>query len=293
MPDDQTPWPNPFSGPPSGLGPFREPMTGSVARLALDFGQSGRAVASAFLVKGRRGRFLATAFHNVSGGVSPGERFARNLRSRPLVLEIWLGDVWVGRFPTSVGGRSLFRVHPDPEVRRRCDVAVLDYPALAACAEVPLPQAFLDAPGINEHPCGPVHGRVEDMFLPAGRDALVLGFPGGRDFAGGPIAVCCQIAAAPDARMPYVLVSGPTSTGCSGAPAVARDFGGYLSLGPGGPRRSHGELAVVDQWLGLYSGRLTRLQDDGARPGTTQIGVVWTAGLVLEIGDAGVPVFCP
>jgi hypothetical protein len=275
------------------FSPGPDPLAGSVARLVLDRGPTARAVATAFLAKGRRGRFLATAFHNLSGGLAPGDRFAQGLPPRALDLEIHLGSLRVGRFASYVGGRSLFRVHPDPEIRRACDVAVLDFTALEACADAPLPGAFLDALGINEQPDGPGYGRVTDMFLPAGRDALVLGFPGGRDFAGTPLAVGCKIAAAPDPTMPYLPISGPTAQGCSGAPAVARDFGGYLALGPGGPQPAGGDLAVVDQWLGLYSGRLTRLRNDGPGPGTIQIGVVWTAGLVLDIGDAGVPDFLP
>jgi hypothetical protein len=266
-------------------------MATSVVRLVLDFGPAGRAVASGFLVMGRRGRFLATAFHNCSGGISPESRFGRERQPRPLSIEFWHDETQVGRFPTYVGGRSLFRVHPDPEVRRGCDVAVFDCDLLASLADPPLPPEFLDLPGINEHPPGSVHGRVEDMFLPSGRDALVLGFPGGRDFAGGPIAAGCKIAAAPKARMPYLLVSGPTSSGCSGAPVLARDFGGYLALGPSGPRPARPDLAVVDQWLGLYSGRLRRLHDDGTRAALTQIGVVWTCGLVLDVGNEGVPDF--
>jgi hypothetical protein len=267
-------------------------MTGSVARLVLDFGPSGRAVASACLVRGRRGRFLATAFHNVSGGVSPEDRFVLGLPPRPLRIEVWLGDLPVGQFVTYAGGQSLFRVHPDPEKRRQCDVAVVDYALLEANAEAPLPRPFLEAVGVNEPLPGPVYGRVEDMFLPSGRDALVLGYPGGRDFAGRPIAACCKIAAIPDAGMPYILVSGPTSSGCSGAPVVARDFGGYFALGPSGPRRIRRELAVADQWLGLYSGRLQRLFSTGQPgPRTTQIGVIWTAAMVLAIGDAGIPDF--
>ncbi|MHC1711390.1 MAG: hypothetical protein AB9872_04480 [Solidesulfovibrio sp.] len=270
----------------------RDPMAGSVVKLVLDFGPSERAVATAFLVKGRYGRFLATAFHNVSGGISPYGRFYHGLPPRLPRIEVWCGDVLVGHFPAYAGGRSLFRVHPDPEVRRQCDVAVVDYALLEANADAPLVASFLEAAGVNEHPVGSVHGRVDDMFLPAGRDALVLGFPGGRDFAGGPIAVCCKIAAAPDVRMPYVLLSGPTCTGCSGAPALARDFGGYFSLGPQGPRRVLRAVPVVDQWLGLYSGRLTRLlQNNQPGPHTIQIGVVWTAASILEIGENGTPDF--
>jgi hypothetical protein len=270
----------------------RDPMAGSVVKLVLDFGPSERAVASGFLVKGRHGRFLATAFHNVSGGISPYGRFFQGLPPRLLQIEVWWDDALVGHFPTYAGGRSLFRVHHDPELRRQCDVAVVDYALLEANADVLLPPSFLEAAGVNEHPVGPVHGRVDDMFLPSGRDALVFGFPGGRDFAGGPIAVCCKIAAVPDARMPYVLLSGPTCTGCSGAVVVARDFGGYFAMGPQGPRRVLRELPVVDQWLGLYSGRLTRLfRNEQPGPRTIQVGVVWTAASILEIGENGTPDF--
>ncbi len=276
---------------PEGPGP--DPACAGVVRLTLDRAGEGRAVATAFLVRGARGRYLATAFHNLSGGLAPWARFGRGLVPGPVSFEAHLGELRIGRFAAYVGGRSLFRVHGDEEVRRGCDVAVLDVAVLEACADGPLPRAFFEAAAINEATGDPAHGRVEDMFLPAGRDALVLGFPGGRDFAGGPLAVGCKIAAVPDPAMPYVPVSGPTSRGCSGAPVVAREFGGYLALGANGPRRARTDLAVVDQWLGLYSGRLTRLRDDGAGPATIQVGVVWTAGLVLEIGADGVPDFLP
>ncbi len=283
----------PQAGPPAALfaGPGPDPAAAGVVRLVLDRGAAGKAVATAFLAWGGRGRFLATAFHNLSGGLTPQERFLGGQPPRPLSFEILLGGASVGRFPAYVGGRSLFRVHPDPEVRRSCDVAVLDFGALEALADAALPGSFLEAAGVNE-PCPrPGHCRVADMFLPAGRGVLVLGFPGGRDYAGGPLAVACALAAAPDPAMPFLPVSGPTDRGCSGAPAVARDFGGYFALDRDGPRRDLAGLAVVDQWLGLYSGRLTRLRFGGEGPATVQVGAVWTAGLVLEIGEAGVPDF--
>ncbi|WP_428565194.1 MAG: hypothetical protein ACP59X_03730 [Solidesulfovibrio sp. DCME] len=273
--------------------PGADPATAGVVRLVLDRGAAGAAVATAFLVAGRRGRFLATAFHNLSGGLTPGERFLRGLPPNPLSFEVHLGAVRVGRFSAYVGGRSLFRVHPDPGLRGGCDVAALDFGVLEAVAGGPLPRAFLEAPAVNEAPAVPGHGQVTDMYLPAGRGVLVLGYPGGRDYAGRPLAVGCALAAAPDPAMPYLAVSGPTSRGCSGAPAVARDFGGYLALGPTGLGRARPGLAVADQWLGLYSGRLTRLGTGGPGPATIQVGVVWTAGVVLETGEDGVPDFLP
>jgi len=267
-----------------------DPLFDSVVRLFLDFGDAGQAVGSAFLVNGRHGRFIATAFHNLSGGISPFDRFHLDFPPRPLSIDVWYGGVRLGRFPTYAGGRSLFSVHPDREMRKQCDVAIIDYALLEANADAGLPRRFLEAKGVNEQSSDATHGYVQDMFLPAGRDALILGFPGGRDFAGRPIAVCCKLAAPPEAEMPYLLVSGPTYSGCSGAVAFARDYGGYFAETRSGLARAMRDHPVVDQWLGLYSGRLTSLRREEAEaPRTTQIGVVWTAGIIQEIGDHGVP----
>ncbi|MTJ80193.1 MAG: hypothetical protein F8N37_04100 [Telmatospirillum sp.] len=273
-----------------------DPLTASVVRLVLHFGPDDRAVATGFLVAGRTGRFVATAFHNLSGGVSPYRRFALLEPPRPLEVEVWQGGDLIARFPTYAGGRSLFRVHRDPVMRAQCDIAAIDYGLLEANrAGGRLPDAFLATPGVNEPRTGPVYGRVRDMFLPAGRDVLVPGYPGGRDYAGRPIAVCCKIAAEPDDAMPFMLLSGPTSSGCSGAPVVARqcllpEGGGYFPAGAAAPARLPGDIRVIDQWLGLYSGRLTSVGHDGDRlPAVTQIGVAWTITLVRATGDDGVP----
>ncbi len=262
-----------------------------VVKLALDFGFKGWAVGTGFLLAGVNGPCVATAFHNCSGGISPMARFKGEARPNPLHIEMFFEGQRVARFAPYGKGCSLFRVHPDMERAGWCDVAVLDLDSLRHVQdENGASSPFWTNPGIYTTfaKCGGGdYALVTDMFLAAGHDALVFGYPGGRDFHESPIGVSCKIAALTEIKEPRLLLSGHTSAGCSGAPVVAREFGGYFSIGSSGLVRRCPDVPLVDQWLGLYSGRLENI---GAGPSArnTQIGVVWSARIVREVADMGV-----
>lgn len=267
-----------------------DPVSSQVVKLVLDFGGKFWAVGAGFIISCPKGRCVATAFHNFSGGLSPMARFQGGEPPRPLTVEAVFEGETVARFRPYSKGRSLFRVHPDALECGNCDVAVVDFDVLAAHAlEGCENSEFWSLPGINVCGNGRRRGyvQVSDMYLSAGHDVLVFGYPGGRDFREGPIGVGCKIAAQAGDDEPCILLSGHTSTGCSGAPAVARGFGGYISLDEEGLVRKQREVPIIDQWLGLYSGRLESV-GSGLGAKKTQIGVVWSSRTVLEVSCDGI-----
>ncbi|MCJ2163436.1 MULTISPECIES: hypothetical protein [unclassified Pseudodesulfovibrio] len=218
-------------------------------------------------------------------------RFKDREAPNPLRIELFYDGHHVASFSPYEKDRSLFRVHPDMEGAGWCDVAVLDLADLRdKKKEEGENSPFWTHPGIDTSAAPPhsaAYALVTDMFLAAGRDALVFGYPGGRDFHEMPIGVGCKIAALTGAKEPGLLLSGHTSAGCSGAPVIARDFGGYHTLESAGLVRKHCEIPLVDQWLGLYSGRLENV-GAGYHDGNTQIGVVWSARIVNEVATTGI-----
>jgi len=275
----------------SGEAPAHcDPVSSQVVKLVLDFG-GGKywAVGAGFMLSGPSGPFMATAFHNFSGGLSPAARFQGRQPPRPLQVELVFEGRTVARFAPYEKGRSLFRVHPHAQICGNCDVAVVDYDDLRAhAAEDGADSRFWELPGINAYGNGNCRGyrQVSDMYLSAGHDVIVFGYPGGRDFREGPIGVGCKIAAQAGQAEPCLLLSGHTSTGCSGAPAVARGFGGYIAMDEGGLVRKERDAPITDQWLGLYSGRLESV-GSGLGAKKTQIGVVWSSHTVMEVAEHG------
>lgn len=262
-----------------------------VVKLILDFGHNSWAVGSGFLLPGMNGTCMATTFHNFSGGISPMARFKDGAMPNPLRIDLFYEGQRMAGFTPYGKDRSLFRVHPDMQASGWCDVAVLDLAELKTEQDEEEKNSnFWTHPGIDVSSApryNADYALVTDMFLAAGHDALVFGYPGGRDFHEMPIGVSCKIAALTEEKEPGLLLSGHTSAGCSGAPVVAREFGGYNSLGPSGLVRKNNSIPLVDQWVGLYSGRLENI-GEGQLAGNTQIGVVWSARTINEVATKGI-----
>lgn len=262
-------------------------VLGCVVQLALNFGQSRWGVGAGFVVAGRNGPFVATAFHNLSGGVSVEERKA-GAYPNPVQVELYYEGREVAKFMPYVRQRSLFRMqdHPEKEKAGWCDVATLSLSTLAEWkTKGDEDEPFWSCPGIGADLESRDYALRDDMFLAAGRDTLVFGYPGGREYFGDPIGVGCKIASC-GGQEPQFLLCGPSSAGCSGAPVVARDFGGYWHKREGILERKSPHVPIVDQWLGLYSGRLESVGSSAERD-STQIGVVWSAQSVQMVAFAG------
>ncbi len=272
--------------------PQADPALSQVVKLILHFGQHKKAVGAGFIFSCGAKTWLATTFHNLSGGISPMARFRDRAQPRPVMVDIVHQGKSVARFSPYAKGKSLFQVHPDPCGIGGCDVATLELETLAEHkTDGAHNTLFWTLPGLDTTTCGAPdcdgYALVSDMFLPTGHDALVFGYPGGYDYRDHPIGVSCKIAAQAGDVEPCLLLSGHTTSGCSGAPVIAREFGGYFSLSSDGLKKRRPDTALVDQWLGLYSGRLENT-GPGQQPHNTQIGVVWSALTAQEVARDGV-----
>ncbi|WP_147820147.1 hypothetical protein [Salidesulfovibrio onnuriiensis] len=266
-----------------------DPAAANVVRLVLTFGDSSQAIGTAFLVSGPDCPHLVTALHNFTGGVSAMARKRGDRAPRKVLVTMYHGPDKVAAFSPYQGTQGIFRMHPRPEENDWCDIASVSCDALREwAAPEALDHPFWELAGIDMPHTEKGYAQVEDMYLPTGKGALLFGFPGGRDYREHPIGVSCALAAGLP-RESYILLSGHMHAGCSGAPVVAREFGGYFALREDGPVRTLRDTPVVDQWLGLYSGRLLDMGAPGLASAETQVGVVWTPELVREVVDRGVP----
>lgn len=273
---------------------FKDPVSACIVKLILTLEPNLWAVGTGFVLSDPDGPCLATAFHNLSGGISSRTRFGAQIPPRPVLVEVMYAGETVARFMPYADGRSLFRVHKNLLTRSvddQWDVAIMDMDRLRGyMTDRADTNPLWEQRGINEMhaDCEDAYVQVEDMFLPAGRSALVFGFPGGRDFSGQPIAVSGSIAAHGGDTAPYLLLSGHTSAGCSGGPVVAREFGGYFRHEKECLIRHTPSAPLVDQWIGLYSGRLEPAATDNGPQEITQVGVVWSAQTVRSVVQYGV-----
>lgn len=297
---------------------FYDPIADATVKLvAYDSGGAANGkVASGFIVEGNKGRFLITNYH-VLLGISPKARFENANPKFESEIEVWHGGVPIGRLRPGVCQEYL--VHPNFR-QILCDIAAvpidLFYPS--PLAKKGLGPNFLfegradgfhlvdSLNGIHKREIniGVFHHQcVEDMFLPIGRDATVFGYPGAYEFNFSPIGVNTKIASDAYGDEPSLLLSGPVYKGCSGAPVSARSIGGYQAfrernqLGLGGSESlvyaieiEYGAVALADQILGIYSGRLSAKDDEPnvAIDGGLGIGQVWKWRLVLEVMEEGI-----
>jgi len=276
---------------------FKDPVSACIVKLILTLEPNLWAVGTGFVLSGPEGPCLATAFHNLSGGISAQARFGAHIPPRPVLVDVVYAGESVAHFMPYADGKSLFRVHKNLMTRSgdyQCDVAVMDMALLRShITDKADDNPLWEQKGIcaMHADCADAYVQGEDMFLPAGRSVLVFGFPGGRDFNGQPIAVSGSIAAHDGDTAPYLLLSGHTSAGCSGGPVVAREFGGYFRHEKECLIRHTPSAPLVDQWIGLYSGRLEPAANATANKGPqeiTQVGVVWSAQTVRSVVQFGV-----
>ncbi|MFK4765230.1 hypothetical protein ACI3L3_10690 [Desulfobaculum sp. SPO524] len=278
------------SGQPSRAASSDDPARDSVVRIILNLGDAGHAVGSGFVVAGPGGPSVITAFHSLSGGVCLRERLRAKTMPPPMRGSIRHGAEVIAEFPLYQRGISIFLRHPAPERANWCDVACIPFDTLTLYAVGASRAArFWSLPGIDLPRVDDGATLVDDMAVPVGKPVLLYGYPGGRDFWGAPIGVSATIAAHAPERS-FLLISGDMDMGCSGAPAMAREFGGYMRSAQDGPQHVASRTPIVDQWLGMYSGRLYAV--DAARQVTqheTSVGVVWTPETIRDVITDGVP----
>ena len=296
---------------------FNDPVMQRIVRLVayMTPDRSDRpSVATGFIMERDGERFLISNYH-VFTGLSPERRFLGHHPKVPAVIEIWnfgvpVADVYVG---------TDYLVHPDLR-NSLCDIAAYNLSKAKDPEKGEPHQNFgrifnrrvnalkliapLDAPYCAEDGVE-MHRFVGDAFVPISRDATVFGYPGGIDFDSYAVGVNTKIASSFYSPLPYFLVSGTTYKGCSGGPVVARSIGGYLALKlarqeefrrgwASSYRVCHEEATVpiVDQLIGIYSGRLLNLaemNETGNEEGAGFIGKVWHWRLVKELLEMGIP----
>lgn len=109
----------------------------------------------------------------------------------------------------------------------------------------------------------------------------IIGFPFGIS-GGGALGVWVQgtVATEPSIDfdgLPCFLIDSRTRLGQSGSPVIAYHAGGAVPMSDGGTAIFGGP---VEQFLGVYSGRINEQSD---------LGFVWKASAVREIVEGGVP----
>lgn len=261
-----------------------DPIQNYLIKIIIDLGDESWAVGSGFILYYKKTQYLVTAFHNLSGGISAEAHFKQKFPPRPSRIELYYADQLLLSFVPYVHNKSLFTVHPAATHLRGCDVATINlHTIIPEGITIPNWNNTLGFPiGSTQETPEPPHHIVTDMFLPAGSNALVYGYPGGRDYNGRPIAVGSKIAAY-DPNEPTILLSGYTSSGCSGGMVIARDTNGYLKTDSNNHlTRALNSYPLVDQLLGVYAGRLEGLTTGSSSFIRTHIGVVWTTQVILE-----------
>lgn len=264
-----------------------DPIHKHLIKIVIHLGREQWAVGSGFVIRYRNKQYLVTAFHNVSGGVSAEARFNHNMPPRPTQVELYYEGQLLLSFLPYASRRSVFLIHPQAKYIGYCDVAVMDLSITisnlsgnALWSDTVGLQLQADASSTQKN----AHQLVSDMFMPVGSNVIVYGFPGGRDYKGHPIGVGSKLAACSPEK-PLMLLSGYTSSGCSGGLTLARDINGYNQLTDNCTlTRNLTGTPVVDQWLGVYAGRLEGLEA-GEESGIirTHIGVVWRSKTILEL----------
>lgn len=122
-----------------------------------------------------------------------------------------------------------------------------------------------------------------DIYIDAGDDAYVLGFPKGMS-GGGPLPVWkrASVASEPGVDLdglPKVLVDTATRQGMSGSPVIAVLRRGVIL--PNGKFDQDAFFGQGYKLLGVYSGRI------GEDELGVQLGVVWKARVIDEIIEGG------
>ena len=171
------------------------------------------------------------------------------------------------RISDETSAEGLFTEHP--QFRNEFDVAAIKLPdehfSTAVCCNDDI------RPGVAIY--GP------------GADLMILGYPKG--LSGGlhyPIWKRGSIASEAtysDEKPPHCLIDSTTAGGMSGAPVLFRS-NGYMVESDNLPHGEYGYTigATVQEFVGIYSGRLRALADE---PMGAQLGVVWLRKGVEEV----------
>lgn len=299
---------------------FPEPITTRVVQLQAYWDADRRespAYATGFLVEHDGKRYLVSNYH-VFTGQSPDRRFNGAHPKVPAVIEVWwwgvpLADIFVG---------TDYVVHPNLRTLL-CDIAA--FPLDKSREPIKGESRFSGTFRLYNRRCasltqiepidaiasshdGPTrHIFVQDKFLSVSSDTTIFGFPAGIDFDGYAVGINTKLASQFYCDSPYFLISGTAYSGCSGAPVVARSFGGYQALTPPDIDRVKGvvgrtasrhythayqdlKVPIIDQLVGIYSGRMLGPVEKGAEErGWGFVCQVWRWSLVIETIRNGIP----
>lgn len=274
----------------SDITEMLDPMQQHLVKIVISLAEDQWGVGSGFIVRLKNRQYLVTAFHNLSGGISCEARFKHNIPPRSSNIELYYYDKFIFSFSPYKAGKSLFTVHPSPVACDFCDIAILDIcTMLGTKSTSPLSNNVIGLPIESvslPHPFSPHHHLVDNMFLTTGSNVLIYGFPGGRDYYGAPIGVGSKIAAySPTARQ--ILLSGYTTTGCSGGMVIARKTNDTSQLESTLKDGTQSPPLILDQLLGIYAGRLEGLEAESSQIARTHIGIIWNVQTILESITAG------
>ena len=167
------------------------------------------------------------------------------------------------------------------QYRRMIDIVVL---------KIPRGQDFDQEVQYN---CLQEYNDFEESFLPRPMDQVfVIGYPWG--LTGGdsvlPLYKRGNVASEPiagHANLPRFLIDCRTAEGMSGAPVICSHSGIWDPNGEGGVLSADGYIGTVENFAGVYSGRL-KTGDEKLEDRISDIGVVWKEEAVRQIVSDGV-----
>lgn len=244
----------------------------SVASLPLELRFQGQTLSTAtgFVTEFDGRRFLVTNWH-VAAGRRPDNgavlSTSGGVPDEVVVMHNQAGALgtWVPKTESlyEAGGTPRWREHPIH--RRAVDVVALEL-------------AQLDDVDIYAHdPWNPGPGLATGVTS----GLSIIGFPFGITGGGG-LGVWVQGTVATEPAldfegMPRFLIDSRTRPGQSGSPVLAYHAGGAVPMQDGGTTVFGGP---VEQFVGVYSGRITDQSD---------LGFVWKAQALQEVIEQGVP----
>ncbi|MDR9811897.1 trypsin-like peptidase domain-containing protein [Rhizobium hidalgonense] len=224
----------------------------------------------------RKGLYLITNWHNVTGTNPETGRMMGQFIPNALVLK-------VRRISRRDGGMTYTKLWDVSVPLYSKEVPVwFEHPtgAKVDCVAIPILIDDIDSYAIKPlNECD----LQADLMPDIGMDCFVIGYPKGLSGAGAtPVWKRASIATEPSFdhdKKPIVLVDTATREGMSGSPVIIRHSGIHA---PGGTFDDNAVIGTVENFLGVYSGRIG---DDAFG---VQLGRVWKARVVDEILDGGV-----
>jgi len=229
------------------------------------FHDQGLSTGTGFIVEGKRGPYLVTNRHNVTGRRQDNDELLSKHGGVPNTIRIFHNKAnqlgaWISRDePLYDGEKPLWKEHPT--LKHKADFVALKLTSLQDVAIYPYK---LSSPGPN-------------ILLSPADIVSVIGFPFGIA-AGGLFAVWATgfLASEPEIDyddMPIQLIDCRSRPGQSGSPVVAYRSGGAVAL-------DNGTTAMfaepVSSLIGIYSGRINAESD---------LGIVWKSSAVKQLID--------